>query len=182
MIAFVSKDSLLNGNFSLTTCQQNGQGREILYTSPGIIYYPSFSPKSNLIAFYDRIGNVEKSKIQLINLDNISISTLYDSAYVHPNISNQYRLEWSPDGLNLAFISGSENNEDVCIIKKDGSNFINLKNYGHSNTSPSWSSDGKEIIFVSNRTGNKQIYSVDINTKVIKQLTFSNGDNYSPTW
>lgn len=182
MIAFVSKDSLLNGNFSLITCQQNGQGREIQYISSGIIYYPSFSPNSNFIAFYDRIGNIEKSKIRLINLDNKSISTLYDSAYVHPNISNQYRLEWSPDGLNLAFISGSENNEDVCIIKRDGSNFINLTNDGHSNTSPSWSGDGKEIIFVSNRSGYKQIYSIDINTKVIKQLTFSNGDNYSPTW
>jgi len=78
--------------------------------------------------------------------------------------------------------SGSENNEDVCIIKRDGSNFINLTNDGYSNTSPRWSYDGKEIIFVSNRTGNKQIYSIDIITKVIKQLTFSNGDNYSPTW
>jgi TolB protein len=181
-VAFISKDSLLNSTNRLVTCLQNGQGREIIYESSGVIYYPLFSTNSNLLAFYEKIGSLEKFKIRLFNLDNNSINTIYDSAYIHPNISNEYRLEWSPDGSKIAFISGGENSEDICTIKKDGSDFINLTNDNYSNTAPHWSEDGKEIVFVSNRSGSKQIFSVDTDSQVIKQLTFSSGENYSPNW
>lgn len=181
-VSFIYRDSLLNSNYRLITCQQNGLERKILYESSGIIYYPLFSPNSNTIAFYEKIGSVEKARIRLLNLDNSSINTVYDSAYIHPNVSNKYRLEWSPDGSKIAFISGGETIEDICIITKDGNNLIHLTNDKYSNTSPHWSEDGKEIIFVSNRTGSKQIFLIDLDSQKIKQLTFSSGDNYSPNW
>ncbi len=47
---------------------------------------------------------------------------------------------------------------------------------------PSWSSDGSTICFQSNRAGNYDIYTLEIETKKVTQLTKSDSSDTDPVW
>ena len=51
-----------------------------------------------------------------------------------------------------------------------------------------WSPDSAEICFVSNRTGdwdnngNNSLFAVSLATKAVRQITFTEGPEFEPTW
>jgi len=88
---------------------------------------------------------------------------------------------WSPDGMQLVFISPClgrgdffetiYNESSLYIINADGTGLKQLTPSPGSDFEPAWSPDGKQIAFTSIRGGFRQIYALDVETLIVTLLT-----------
>jgi TolB protein len=90
---------------------------------------------------------------------------------------------WSPDGSLLAFSSDRAGNEDVYVIRADGTVLANVSADPGGDSSPAWSPDGKYIAFVSDRSGSRDIYTARPDgTGLIRVTAEDDGAEESPVW
>ena len=99
-------------------------------------------------------------------------------------LENEYSPKWSPDGSKIVFVSG-EGRGDIYLMNRDGSSVEQLTEDPNIDFLPNWSPNGQMIIFSSERNGNLELYTIDIDTKKVKRLTFSDNNGevdavYSP--
>ena len=88
---------------------------------------------------------------------------------------------WSPDGMQLVFISpclgrgdffeNIYNESSLYVINADGTGLKQLTPAPGSDFEPAWSPDGKTIAFTSVRGGFRQIYTLDVETQAVTLLT-----------
>lgn len=82
----------------------------------------------------------------------------------------------------IAFVSNRTGNNDIYVMRPDGSGLVNLTNHPASDRLPAWSPDGRKIAFRSNRDGNTEIYVMDSEGSNVVRLTFDPGVDTSPSW
>lgn len=74
-----------------------------------------------------------------------------------------------------------ECNGNIFVSDKNGRTPFNLtQNSGAKNFKPIWFSDGKKIAFTSDRDGNREIYSIDLDGKDLKNLTKHPANDEAP--
>jgi eukaryotic-like serine/threonine-protein kinase len=89
----------------------------------------------------------------------------------------------SPDGEWLAFDTMGSKQEDIFVIKADGSELRQLTNDAYRDRVPRWSPDGKRIAFMSDRSGAYQIWMINADGSGLQQITYeSRGDALYPVW
>ena len=99
--------------------------------------------------------------------------------------------EWSPDGMQLAFTSPCDKNEEfyrgsgIFIVNEDGSGLMPLPSVGGGDFDPVWSPDGKQIAFTSLRnSGRPRIYVINLAdssiTRLSEQYSYDRQPYYSP--
>jgi serine/threonine protein kinase len=81
-------------------------------------------------------------------------------------------LSVSPDGEWIAFDSNRSGNQDIWIMRKDGSELRQWTTNPAHDWVGSWSPDGKEIAFLSNRKGHMDIWVLPSDGGEPKQVTF----------
>ncbi|HEV3196880.1 MAG TPA: protein kinase [Bryobacteraceae bacterium] len=87
----------------------------------------------------------------------------------------------SPDGEWLAFNSAGVE-EDLFLVRADGTGLRQLTHEGHKDRGPRWSPDGQRIAFFSKRSGNSEIWTVSVDGRA-EQVTFLAGPNVNwPIW
>jgi TolB protein len=67
----------------------------------------------------------------------------------------------SPDGEWLAFNSAGPD-EDIFLVRTDGTGLRQLTHEGHRDLGPRWSADGQQIAYFSKRTGNREIWTASV--------------------
>jgi TolB protein len=91
---------------------------------------------------------------------------------------------YSPNGRQVAFVSGKSGQPQVYIMDADGSNVELLTPYTVGTrsyrASPDWSPDGRAIAY-EQQNGNFQIWMIEVRDRNPKQLT-SEGENEDPSW
>ncbi|MDQ2777164.1 MAG: hypothetical protein M3Y57_19930 [Acidobacteriota bacterium] len=85
--------------------------------------------------------------------------------------------EMSPDG-NWIVVRVQDPQEDLALIRPDGSDLHRITNDTFSDRSPHWSPDGKQIVFLSNRSGRFELWSIHLDGSGRRQIT-KNGSMYS---
>ena len=90
--------------------------------------------------------------------------------------------DWAP-GRQIAFSSVIDNNQDIHVMKSDGSNVRRLTKDPSVDTSPAWSPDGAQIAFVrEDSDGNQDIWLMNADGTKPHRLTTDAGRDVSPTW
>ena len=103
---------------------------------------------------------------------------------------------WSPDGKQIAFSKGlppgptGRQRKAIVIINTDGSNEHRLTDDHEDNlngnrvyeTNCDWSPDGQHMVFKSARSGRSEIWTINLKTKNLRQLTDTDGLSTFPSW
>jgi Periplasmic component of the Tol biopolymer transport system len=149
-------------------------------------YQPALSPDGTRVAFASSQSG--RSQILIVNSDGTDLRTLTTNS-----ISIDSEPAWSPDGQRLAFVrgydptSGGVANSTSCafeiyLLDADGNSPLIRLTDGSGASDPSWSPDGTRIAYASNRGGNFDIYSIELDSGKVDQLTQTPEDEAEPTW
>lgn len=91
---------------------------------------------------------------------------------------------FSPNGEKIVYEKSMNRATHICIANKNGSNEIILTSSFGQNESriPVWSQNGNSIIFYSEKSGVNDIYSIDIESRNVKNLTNNKeGNDFAPS-
>lgn len=162
----------------------NADGTDVTQLTKGLgsCRYPSWSPDGKTIVFNYEFN--QRSDIVLIHADGTGFTQIV------ANEKKNYQPVWSPDGSRIAFVSAewdqnkkSHGNSDIYLMKSDGTDMTKLTTSCADDYSPAWSPDGKMLAFVSKRKGSADLFIVDLETQIAKQLTSGISSNEDhPTW
>jgi len=87
----------------------------------------------------------------------------------------------SPDGQWIVFMQ-TGGQEDLFVVRTDGSQFRRLTDDTFRDRGPSWSPDGKLISFYSDRSGSYEIWTVHPDGSGLERLTQIQGSMNYPVW
>lgn len=166
---------------------EDGSGLEKLtnfdYTKFNNFAPSGFPGQNKFVLESNKDGNLE---IYSFNEDNQSMTRLTNNGNFASN--EDYSPVVSPNGKQVAFVSNRDPNvqnnfSHLYVMNADGSDQREISTPGIFQVeSPSWSPDGQTISFDATRNGGAyNIYSVNINSGLVTQLTNSNL-NLEPSW
>ena len=93
-----------------------------------------------------------------------------------------FPLWWWPDGQRVGFQSNREGNWEIYVMDVDGSNIVNLTNFGADEANGSLSPDGTKIVFQSDRENNNEIYLMNADGTDLVRLTENTVEDTQPSW
>ena len=145
---------------------------ELKWLQPGL----SWSPNGKQIAFASKSG--KEDSIIIVNVKNGKYKK------IPIGLDGVFTTSWHPSGNQIAFIGQKNDSNDLYLIDLDDNVVTNLTNDIYSDFNPSWSLDGSKIFFSSDRSNyksdidmsgldfsNNDIFSYDLNTKSVNQIT-----------
>jgi dipeptidyl aminopeptidase/acylaminoacyl peptidase len=115
---------------------------------------PDWSPDGTKVAY--SFGNLGERDIAVMDSAGIDSILLTNSPGV-----DDFAPSWSPSGTHIAF-TRNDSDDEIYVMKADGSGLTNLTNDAADDDSPSWSPDCTSIAFRSTFTGFEEVWVVDI--------------------
>jgi Tol biopolymer transport system component len=166
----------------------------VLLTSDGAIkkrltdanawdYLPALSPDRKKVAF----GSTRHGgSVYVVNADGTGLTLLakVDSAVVH----HVHGVSWSPDGTKIVFSAQRNGQNDVFLVKPDGTGFTQVTNDAYFDMSPVFTPDGANLIISSTRgTGvppasNRELWRITLAGAGVQRLTFTPQDERFPAF
>jgi Tol biopolymer transport system component len=134
-------------------------GRHLAY----VVNEPTFSIAR--VAFDPATGEVQGQSAEILQTSQ--------------EVSN---ITLSPDGQLLAFDSMGGRQEDLFLIRSDGSSLRKLTDDAPRDRFPSFSPDGRRIVFMSDRSGAWELWTILPDGSGLTQLTRAGENPYTPVW
>ena len=168
-----------DGNFDLYLKLLEGDILTQLTNDIGEVSSASFSPDGMQIAFSNSI-NDNPSALWTVDREGKHALMLYAG---DGNIASP---AWSPNGKSIAFVMSSAaalESYEVFILDLETKNIAPVTKGHLSNTGGSvdWSPDGRFLLLFAGTPGDNDIYSLELVSGEIKQLT-DGGNNAAPSW
>jgi TolB protein len=135
---------------------------------------PSWSPDGRALAYTTFRPNPD-----------VFVSLIYQGVLQNPTkgVGTNYLPVFSPDGKQIAFMSGRDGNPEIYAMNVDGSNLRRLTNNQAGDSSPTWSPSGAQIAFTSDRSGKAQVYVMNsADGSGVRRLTVNESEADRPTW
>jgi TolB protein len=135
---------------------------------------PSWSPDARALAYTTYRPNPD-----------IFVSMIYQGVLQNPtkSVGTNYLPVFSPDGKQMAFMSGRDGNPEIYVMNVDGSNLRRLTNHPAEDGSPTWSPSGSQIAFTSGRSGKPQVYIMNATDgSGVERVSIGESEADRPTW
>jgi TolB protein len=145
--------------------------------STGQNWLPAWSPDGQRICFSSTRGG-GPSQLYVMNRDGSNVRRITNDRWV--NITPT----WSPSGNEIAFVSDRTGSPQIYVMSADGVGAAQRisTSEGYADR-PAWSPPPFNEIAYAARTGpGNDIKVIDMVTRQVRQLTFGEGTNESPTW
>lgn len=84
----------------------------------------------------------------------------------------------SPDGEFIAFDAIRDKQEDLFVMRRDGSGIRQLTNDIYKDRGPRWSPDSTKLAFYSNRSGRYEGWTINADGSNLQQITKTTDDKY----
>jgi Tol biopolymer transport system component len=151
---------------------------EIAANPAGPEFDGAWSPDGEWVVYRDSTRGINKDdEIYIARADGSKARNLTK------NTANDWGPDWSPDGTTIAFNSDREHGPGLTgwLVSPDGSN---LRRIGVDVwvEYPSFSPDGSAIAFMGADGDDYDIFTADLRTGTVKQLTDSPGSDGWPAW
>ncbi|MCC6905903.1 MAG: PD40 domain-containing protein [Anaerolineae bacterium] len=179
------------GSYDLYIMRPDGSDLCQLTASDRNELTPRWSPNGTMLGYHTRIGQ-DRATSELFMVEVNPDAACPDVVRGVPQqitdntVLDQW-LDWSPDGLRLAYTSQGEdedNRHDLYMLDLAYNLATVLTSGAGDDDDPVWSSDGTRIAFDSNRAGgsNFLLYVLDVNTGQVSQITSGAQDDVAPAW
>ncbi len=130
--------------------------------------HPNVSRDGRHIAYVEQI--VASDTIQKAAFDPVSAQITSSPAPLLQDTRPARHPDPSPDGQWLTYMTWGKQ-EDIFIVRRDGTGQRQLTNDLYKDVVPRWSPDGGRIAFYSNRGGKFQIWTIRPDGSGLEQLT-----------
>lgn len=178
LIAFVSNR---DGNNEIYLMNANGSNQRNLTNHSANDLYPAWSEDGAHILFTsDRDGNQE---IYIVRLDGSELQNLSN------NPADDYQPFWVADaglfptpGDRIMFTSTRDGNQEIYLMKMDGSEQANLTKHSGEDFYPRATRSGALITFATTRDGNQEIYVMNADGTDQRNITNSPSQDTQPYW
>ncbi len=172
-------------------------GKTLIYNSEGLLYnYDLATGKISTLNTGTAIGN-NNDHVLTFDGKHIGISSNHDpkdrgqsAIYWLPVTGGEpvkvtkktpsYFHGWSPDGKQMVYTAGRNDNFDIYLISRNGGEEERLTSTEGVDDGPEYTPDGKYIYFNSVRTGSMQIWSMKPDGSDQEQVTFDHLNNWFP--
>jgi Tol biopolymer transport system component len=142
----------------------------------------TFSRDGRQIIYVNAFGN---TNIRRAVFDPVRERVVGQPVWITRGARQMSDLDLSPDGRWLVFSSQGETQEDLILIRSDGSGTPrHLTNDVHRDRGPRFSPDGSQVAFYSNRGGGKfDIWTINTDGSGLRQITQSTTATvFNPVW
>jgi len=139
----------------------------------------SFSRDAKRLAYVQRTVT---ANLQKVKFDPIAEKTSGPPEWITQGSRQAGGPDLSPNGEWLVFSSGGKQ-EDIFLIRPDGTGVRQLTDDTYKDRVPRWSPDGNRIAFHSNRSGDYEIWSIRSDGSGLRRVTDGKGRLVSsPVW
>jgi Tol biopolymer transport system component len=147
-------------------------------------YLPTWSSDGNWIAFLSDKSGSQEFNIWKVPSDGgtaVQVTSDFNDLTDMGIIDDRSpkTLSWSKDGKNIAFARKTESNQEyvysIYSVPSVGGSKTTILSSQWSDFCPVYAPDGTSIAFVSNRSGASEIWTMNLKTKKIRQITGSMG-------
>jgi TolB protein len=137
-------------------------------------FLPAWSPDGTRIAFMStRDGN---SELYVANRDGSNVRRLTNNPAIDATPT------WSPNGAQIAFISDRTGTPQVWVMNADGLNQRQLTHESYADRPTRSPAPYNEIAYTARTGPGNDIKILELSTGQIRQLTFGEGTNESPSF
>jgi len=166
------------GNFDeLYLMNADGTGQTRLTASADQYTWSSdWSTDGKQVVFNRGEPNTLESALYVMNIDGSGLRQLTNMP------GAEWVPSWSPDGKRIAFVSKTEQDQQIFSINADGSELRQLTHTVAPTYGPDWSPDGTHIVYNSNASGIDQLYTMNADGSNQTQITSRGTDNWGTAW
>ena len=133
-----------------------------------------------LVLAYDKASpNQGDIDVNVVNFDGTDFKVL---AGTDGKLSHEEWPSWSPDGQLVAYSSTRDDNQELYVVKPDGTDRKRLTTDLGIDAHPAWSPDSKRIVFATSRWGDFELAVMNADGSDLKRLTESPGLDDYPRW
>jgi TolB protein len=169
-IMFVSNRS---GSKEIYSCDFDGQNVRQLTASRSLSLTPALSKDGRYLAWTDYTSG--RPDLYIRNLvSNTTVSVKKRGVCISP--------AWIPGTTECATTLSYEGDQEIYLIRVDGSVDRRVTRSPGIDVSPAFSPDGKKMAFVSTREGSPQIFVQELETGAVRRLTYTGTYNTQPAW
>ena len=147
-------------------------------------FLPAWSPDGNWVAFLSDRARSKEYNLWKIPSDSGTViqitsdfNDLNDLGII--DARSPKTLSWSKDGNSIAFARLTKSNQgydsDIYSVPSTGGSKSRIVSSQWDDFCPAYSPDGTTIAFISNRSGTNEIWTMDLKTKKLRQITGSTG-------
>ncbi len=169
-IAFVLQSA---GKKEVYLADFDGYGAKPVTNTKGFAVTPALSPDGRQLAYLTYTNGLPDLHIKDLSNQKI-VSVTRKGIKIDPS--------WRNGSLELATTFSFDGNQELYLVRKDGTISRRLTRHSSIDVSPTFSPNGKEMAFVSSRHGSPQIFIRNLNLGTVKRLTFKGKYNTQPAW
>jgi Tol biopolymer transport system component len=130
----------------------------------------SFSSNGRRLAY---VQTVTRSNLQEVSFDPQREKIVGTSRSITQGSKLATNPNLSPDGEQFVFDAVGDKQEDLFVVKRDGTGLRQLTNDAYKDRAPFWSPDGKKIVFFSDRGGRYESWTINPDGSGLQQLTYT---------
>ena len=176
--------SLRDGSWRLYAMNVDGSGLTSLVRSDyteGANDDPVWSPDGRRVAFVShRDGN---SGIYIMDLSATAAgSSPPDFRTINRHPDGDEGPVWSPDGSQIAFVSGRDGSRKIYVVDHDQSMPVPVSSVPVERGVPQWSPDGRWIAYIAGPPENRVIHLVNPGSQAHQELKHAKGEIAELRW
>jgi len=161
-----------------TTGKVLGSPEAITTPSP-YVSQVSFSRDGRRLAY---VHAVRSANLQRVTFDPAKETVVGEPVWITQGSRLALVPHLSPDGEWLAFDTQTDKQEDIYVVRHDGTGLHQLTDDPYKDRGARWSPDGKRIAFFSDRSGKWEIWMINPDGSGLQQITYTTATVINPIW
>jgi Tol biopolymer transport system component len=145
---------------------------EAVTTPSAYSQHLSFSGDGRRLAYVEMARRVH---LQRLMFDGEREQVVGPPAWILQDARPAKNADLSPDGTSIVFDSIEGLQEDLFLVRADGTGLRRLTDDAFKDRAPRWSPDGKQVLFFSDRNGRYDTWRMNPDGSGLQQISFTEG-------